>query len=120
WSTLGKICTPFLGATGNRGLSSKASFLLWWEMIKDARARGADYCDTATVHEGRNPGGHFFKQGLAGKDAQESRFVGRFDAYRSRLLFLLMKTALALREKAINAARRIRLSGGRGPSGRRR
>jgi len=117
WSNLGRICMPLIGATGNRGLSSKASFLLWWELIKDAKARHADYCDTATVHEGRNPGGHFFKQGLAGKDARESRYIGRFDAYRSFPLFLFMKTALALREKMINAARRIRRSGSRGLSG---
>lgn len=108
WSNLGKICMPLIGATGDRGLPSKASFLLWWEMVKDAKARQADFCDTATVHEGRNPGGHFFKQGLAGKDARESRFIGRFDAFRSYPLFLFMKTALALREKMINAARRIK------------
>jgi len=116
WSSLGRICVPLIGATGNRGLLAKASFLLWWEMIKDAKARNADYCDTATVHEGRNPGGHFFKQGLAGKDAQENRYIGRFDAFRSYPLFLFTKTALALREKMINAARRARVRKGRGPS----
>jgi hypothetical protein len=116
WSNLGKICMPLIGATGDRGLSSKASFLLWWELIKDAKARHADYCDTATVHEKRNPGGHFFKQGLAGKDAQESRYIGRFDAYRSYPIFLLMKAGLSLRENMINIARRIRRSGGRGLS----
>lgn len=116
WSSLGRICVPLIGATGNRGLLAKASFLLWWEMIKDAKARNADYCDTATVHEGRNPGGHFFKQGLAGKDAQENRYIGRFDAFRSYPLFLFTKTALALREKMINAARRASVRKGRGPS----
>jgi hypothetical protein len=120
WSSLGMICMPLIGATGNQGLTSKASFLLWWELIKDAKSRHADYCDTATVHEGRNPGGHFFKQGLAGKDARESRYIGRFDAYQSLPLFLFMKTALAMREKFINAARRTRRGGSRGlPRGRR-
>jgi hypothetical protein len=113
WSNLGRTCMPLIGATGDRGLLSKASFLLWWEMIKDAKVRNADCCDTATVHEGRNPGGHFFKKGLAGKDAGEIRYIGRFDAYRSYPLFLLTKMALSLREKMINMARRLKVGGRR-------
>lgn len=111
WSRLGKICMPLIGATGDKGLELKSSFLLWWEMIKDSKANLADCCDTATVHEKRNPGGHFFKQGLAGKNAQEVGYIGRFDAYCSRPHFFLMNTALAFRDKLINMARRIKIWG---------
>jgi lipid II:glycine glycyltransferase (peptidoglycan interpeptide bridge formation enzyme) len=109
WSNLGTVCYPLIGATGDRGLYAKASFLLWWEMVLDAKAHHAAYCDTATVHEKRNPGGHFFKQGLAGKDALESRYIGRFDAHRNFLTYGFLRTALGLREKVVNAARRIKI-----------
>ncbi len=109
WSNLGIICTPLIGATGDRGLLAKASFLLWWEMVRAAKAHQAAYCDTATVHEKRNPGGHFFKQGLAGKDALETRYIGRFDAHRNFLAYGFLRTALGFREKIVNTARRIKI-----------
>jgi hypothetical protein len=109
WSSLGKTCIPLIGATGDQGLLRKASFLLWWEMIKSCKEKNAAYCETATVHEKRNPGGYFFKQGLAGKDAREATYVGRFDAYRNYPAFVLIKTAMAVREKTINIARQVRV-----------
>lgn len=113
WSNLGTICYPLIGATGDRGLLAKASFLLWWEMVSDAKAHHATYCDTATVHEKRNPGGHFFKQGLAGKDSLETRYTGRFDAHDNLFAYRFLRTAFGLREKAINSARRIKIWGRR-------
>jgi len=109
WSRIGKIGIPLIGATGDKGLLFKASFLLWWEMIKYCKAQNADYCDTATVHEKRNPGGYFFKKGLAGKDVQEATYLGRYDAYKSYPAFLLLKAAMAAREKTFNTARRIKV-----------
>lgn len=109
WSNIGNICYPLIGATGDRGLIAKASFLLWWEMVRAAKAHQAAYCDTATVHEKRNPGGHFFKQGLAGKAALETRYLGRFDAHRNLLAYGFLRTALGLREKIVNTARRIKI-----------
>ena len=111
WSSLGQSCMPLIGVTGDKGLIAKASFLLWWEMIKDAKIKCADFCDTATVHEKRNPGGHFFKQGLAGKDALEAAYVGRFDAYERRVDLLFVRTVLAVREGAINKLRRLKIWG---------
>jgi hypothetical protein len=114
WSSLGRSCMPLIGATGDKGLMAKASFWLWWEMIKDAKIKHADFCDTATVHEKRNQGGHIFKQGLAGKDAPEIGYIGRFDAYNSRVDFLIIRSALAAREAAIKKFRRLKIWGKRG------
>ena len=105
WSQFGKLCLPILSGTGDKALPFKASFLLFWRMVQHAKEHGADFCDTAGVHEKRNPGSYFFKKGLAGKDAEEVAYLGQFDAYRSRLAFLVFKTVMSAREKIINAAR---------------
>lgn len=108
WSNVGRVCFPLVGGTGDQALKHRASFLLWWEMIKDCKARGFEFCDTAGVHEKRNPGGYFFKKGLAGKNAKETTYLGQFDAYRSYPAFVLFKTAMSAREKLINGARRAK------------
>jgi hypothetical protein len=110
WSNIGKVSFPLVGGTGDKALQYKASFLLWWEMIKFCHANGFAYCDTAGVHEKRNPGGYFFKKGLAGKDATEMSYFGQFDAYKSFLPYVLFKTAMALREKIYNGLRRAKAS----------
>ena len=105
WSHIGKVCLPIVSGTGDKALQYKASFLLFWRMAQQAKENGAAFCDTAGVHEKRNPGSYFFKKGLAGKDAQEVAYLGQFDAYKSYPSFLLFKTAMAAREKLINVAR---------------
>jgi hypothetical protein len=105
WSNMGKVCLPIVSGTGDKALQFKASFLLFWGMVQHAKENGAAFCDTAGVHEKRNPGSYFFKKGLAGKDAQEVTYMGKFDAYKSYPSFLLFKTAMAVREKIINGAR---------------
>jgi lipid II:glycine glycyltransferase (peptidoglycan interpeptide bridge formation enzyme) len=102
---MGKVCLPIVSGTGDKALQFKASFLLFWGMVQHAKESGAAFCDTAGVHEKRNPGSYFFKKGLAGKDAQEAAYLGQFDAYKSYPSFLLFKTAMAAREKIINGAR---------------
>jgi len=108
WSNIGRISFPLLGGTGNKGLQYKASFLLFWRMVEHSKENGFAFCDTAGVHKKRNPGNYFFKKGLAGKDAQEMTYLGQFDAYKNYLFFILFKTAMALREKIINGARRVK------------
>lgn len=105
WSQFGKLCLPILSGTGHKALPYKASFLLFWRMVQHAKEHGADFCDTAGVHEKRNPGSYFFKKGLAGKDAQEAAYLGQFDAYKNRSAFLLFRTAMSAREMMINTAR---------------
>lgn len=119
WSNVGKVSFPVTGGTGNQALQHKASFLLFWRMVLDSKERGFWYCDTAGVHEKRNPGGYFFKKGLAGKDAEETTYIGRFDAYKSRPLFLLFNAYVAGRERALHGAQAVRsLIKKRGPGKR--
>lgn len=108
WSNIGKVSFPMVGGTGNKALQFKASFLLFWRMVQRSKEAGFRYCDTAGVHPKRNPGGYFFKRGLAGKDARETAYIGSFDAYRSRSAYRLFTAAMSLRTGLTNAARSLR------------
>jgi hypothetical protein len=50
-----------LGATGRRGLSTKAAYLLQWEAMRACRERGASWYDLGGTDPEGNPGVHHFK-----------------------------------------------------------
>jgi len=110
WSNIGMVAFPLVGGSGDKALQCRASFLLWWEMIKSCQAAGFEFLDTAGVHEKRNPGGYFFKKGLAGKDAAETTYFGRFDAYTDRPSYVLFNAGMAAREAVYNGLRQIKAS----------
>jgi hypothetical protein len=110
WSNIGKVSFPLVGGTGDKALQYRASYLLWWEMIRLCQAGGFTHCDTAGVHQKRNPGGYLFKKGLAGRDAQETAYVGQFDAYRNYPTYFLFKTMMSIRGGLRNVARRLKSS----------
>jgi lipid II:glycine glycyltransferase (peptidoglycan interpeptide bridge formation enzyme) len=99
WSNVGKMAIPIVGFTGDQALQFKASFLLWWEMIQHCKKAGFEKCDLAAVNPKRNPGGHFFKKGLAGKEAQETTYIGQFDAYDNPVFYIFFSQMVVLREK---------------------
>jgi lipid II:glycine glycyltransferase (peptidoglycan interpeptide bridge formation enzyme) len=98
WSNMGHMAIPIIGFTGDKALQFKASFLLWWQMIQDCQRAGFERCDLAAANPKRNPGGYFFKKGLAGKESQEFTYLGQFDAYASRTLYCIFDYIAALRE----------------------
>ena len=106
WSAIGKMSFPIVGGTGDKALGLKASFLLFWRMVQRSKESGCLSCDLAGVNEKRNPGGYFFKKGLAGKDARESTYLGLFDAYLNLPAYLLFKAAMTTRESLRNAAKK--------------
>lgn len=108
WSNIGKVCFPIVGGTGDKALRFKASFLLYWQMIRCVKENGFHFFDTAGVNEKRNPGGYFFKKGLAGKDAREMGYLGQYDAYNSYPTYVVFKTAMSIREAALNGASRLK------------
>lgn len=108
WSNIGSVSFPLVGGTGDKALQFKASFLLFWRMVQYSKENGFRYCDTAGVHERRNPGGYFFKKGLAGKDACEMAYLGRFDAFKSRPAYLFFKGAMSLREGLMNSVKLLK------------
>jgi hypothetical protein len=108
WPRIGRIGVPLIGGTGNKALKPKASFLLWWRMVEDLKERGFDRCDLAGVNEEQNPGGYFFKSGLAGKDSGSDAFIGQFQAANSRLALWAVGTAEAGRSLLRKCALRLK------------
>jgi hypothetical protein len=108
WSNIGRTSFPLVGGTGNKALQYKASFLLWWEMIRLCQESGFTSCDTAGVNKKRNPGGYDFKKSVAGRHAQETGYIGQFDSYRSYPFYLVFKTAMSVREGLHNSARLLK------------
>jgi hypothetical protein len=99
WSNMGKMVIPIVGFTGDKALHLKASFLLWWEMIQRCKKAGFEQCDLAGASLDRNPGGYFFKKGIAGKDSREVTYLGQFDACGNGVAYSLFKSLMHFREK---------------------
>lgn len=87
-----------LGATGQEGLKSKASYLLQWRMMEYLRASGCRFYDLGGINPEGNPGVYHFKAGMGGAEVRQ---LGRFQAApseaRSRLLRWMERTQKALR-----------------------
>jgi lipid II:glycine glycyltransferase (peptidoglycan interpeptide bridge formation enzyme) len=64
----GDTCVYILGATAEAGLKSKASYLLQWAIIHEAKARGIRVYDLGGVNPETNPGVFSFKKGLGGEE----------------------------------------------------
>lgn len=99
WARVGSVGIPLVAGTGDKALKLRASFLLWWKMVKYYKESGFHSLDTAAVKLDRNPGGYFFKTGLAGKSFKEpDHFIGQFDACRNPLSQILFKRIYSLRD----------------------
>lgn len=79
WSEIGETGLPVLAATGDRGLKTHGSYLLWWTMIEKMREAGCKRVDLGGIDEQRNPGGYIFKSGIANKQGKDVRYIGFFD-----------------------------------------
>ncbi|GIX49824.1 MAG: hypothetical protein KatS3mg132_018 [Limisphaera sp.] len=66
-----------LGATGEAGLKSKASYLLQWRMMEFLKARGCRFYDLGGINPEGNPGVYHFKSGMGGTEVRQ---LGRFEA----------------------------------------
>ncbi len=71
-SLLGDTCVYLLGAANERGLKSRASYLLQWEAICEAQRRGMRYYDLGGIDPVGNPGVYHFKRGLGARHARRS------------------------------------------------
>jgi hypothetical protein len=99
WSTIGEIGHLLIAATGDKALRLKAAYPLYWEMIEFYKNNGFSGCDLGGVSNERNPGGYYFKTGLAGKNWTEQRYAGQFDACENIISNICFRAALFLREQ---------------------
>ena len=65
-SLLGDTSVYLLGATLEAGLKAKASYLLQWNAILEAKKRGLSWYDLGGIDPEGNPGVYHFKKGLGG------------------------------------------------------
>lgn len=97
WFPLGRFGLPLVGGTGTEGLRLSASFPLWWKMVADYKSRGFMHINLAGTNREKNPGGHYFKSGLAGRDSREQGYIGFFEACDNPLSALAFQFGNSLR-----------------------
>jgi lipid II:glycine glycyltransferase (peptidoglycan interpeptide bridge formation enzyme) len=99
-SAVGNTGIYLLGATGQSGLEFDASYLAHWRLIQWLKSMGARYYDLGAINPQLNPGGYFFKQGIAGKHGWDETFLHRHHgcfSLRGRLAKAVMKCLQAAR-----------------------
>jgi lipid II:glycine glycyltransferase (peptidoglycan interpeptide bridge formation enzyme) len=114
-SLVGDTGIYLYGATGDAGLSSKASYLLQWNTIEWLHERGARWYNLHGINPATNPGTYHFKAGLAGRAGIDQHYLGTYQATPhalSRVLMLAVGTARKglrrLRQQRSSASQRAR------------
>jgi hypothetical protein len=79
-SLLGERGIYHFGATGNKGMKTKAAYVLQWRIMQWLKQRNCTTYDLHGVNRASNPGVYEFKSGLCGKNGKEVTFVGSFDS----------------------------------------
>jgi len=90
-TALGNMGIYVLGATSDKGLKSYGSYLLQWKMIEWLKTQGYNWYDLGGYDPVRVPGTAHFKRGLAGKKGIDSRRIGQFDFWSSRISTLAVR-----------------------------
>jgi lipid II:glycine glycyltransferase (peptidoglycan interpeptide bridge formation enzyme) len=75
-SAIGNTGIYLLGATGNKGLTLKGSYLLQWRAIEWLKQNGYRWYDLGGINPETNPGVYQFKAGLSGNDVHH---IGQFE-----------------------------------------
>lgn len=99
-SAIGNTGIYLLGATGRGGLDLDASYLAHWRLIQWFKSIGTRFYDLGAINPQLNPGGYFFKQGIAGKSGWDETFLRVHQAgftSRGRLTGVFRRCAKLLR-----------------------
>ena len=105
-SAIGGTGVYLFGATSNKGMKSRGSYLLQWLALQRMKAEGLTSYDLNGINPSANPGTYTFKSELAGANGQEVEFLGRYEAHVrgcSRAVLQVAETARA----AYGAAKRL-------------
>ncbi|MFZ4622402.1 MAG: lipid II:glycine glycyltransferase FemX, partial [Bacteroidota bacterium] len=88
-SSSGSTSVYLFGATNTDGMKLKASYLLQWKIIEQAKENGKLWYDLGGINKNMNPGVYHFKSGLGGKEVRilSYRSVG----FRSFIISSLVK-----------------------------
>src|SRR3989338_2248153 len=98
WSRFGNIGLPLVSATGDKALKSLSPYRLYWKMIEYYKSHGFSKCDLGGINKEKNPGGYYFKTGVAGETRKEKNYIVQFDACENILSSICFKKGISLRE----------------------
>lgn len=79
-SVIGNTAVYLFGATSNAGMKSRGSYALQWRFIEELKRRGTSFYDLNGINPVKNPGTYKFKNDLAGRNALDVSFIGRFES----------------------------------------
>jgi lipid II:glycine glycyltransferase (peptidoglycan interpeptide bridge formation enzyme) len=96
-SCMGDTGRYLLGATGEQGLKTKASYALHWRVIERLVERGFRQYDLGGIDPEKNPGGYQFKSRMGGR---EVRFLGSFQCCQSVASRIAVSVGVGLRKLA--------------------
>ncbi|HAP42429.1 MAG TPA: hypothetical protein DCQ94_22155, partial [Nitrospira sp.] len=88
-SAIGRRGIYLFGATADRGMKNKASYLAQWRAVQWLKEMQCAEYDLHGVNPESNPGVYAFKAGLCGRNGKECEFIRYFEAHngiRSRLV----------------------------------
>jgi hypothetical protein len=80
-SAMGRRGIYLFGATADKGMRNKASYLVQWRVVQRLKEMGCTEYDLHGVNAESNPGVYAFKTGLCGKNGKEVELMGHFEAY---------------------------------------
>lgn len=75
----GNVGIYVLGATSDKGLKSRGSYLLHWKMMEWLKEQGYRWYDLGGIDPENTPGTAQFKYGMAGKTGLDIKPIGQFD-----------------------------------------
>ncbi len=100
-SMVGDTCVYLLGASNEKALRVKATYLLQWHTIQVAQKTGCRWYDLGGIDPERNPGVYHFKKGMGGEDVTAP---GPFEYYPDGFRRMLVSGC----EKVHTTLRRLR------------
>jgi lipid II:glycine glycyltransferase (peptidoglycan interpeptide bridge formation enzyme) len=92
-SAMGDSAIYLLGATGDKGLNSKAAYLLQWTLIRWLKDNDIRWYDLGGIDPEGNPGVHKFKRGMSGSDVFQ---MNPLVASNSTVSSVIAKAGLAM------------------------
>jgi lipid II:glycine glycyltransferase (peptidoglycan interpeptide bridge formation enzyme) len=79
-SAIGNCAVYLFGATSDRGMKSRGSYLLQWKLLGWLKKRSVATYNLNGINPTVNPGTYKFKSDLAAKGGKDVYYFGRFDS----------------------------------------
>jgi lipid II:glycine glycyltransferase (peptidoglycan interpeptide bridge formation enzyme) len=109
-SAMGNTGIYLLGATGDKGLKVKGSYLLQWRIMQWLQTHNFRWYDLGGINPEKNPGVYSFKAGLPGKEVYHMGLFESSDGMSSSLVVKLAEMLKQGRGAVRSALSRTRLA----------